>query len=60
MKLREAGRLGLDDRLGRYVDGLYPTVAEASIAQLLPHSAGIVCDGSDSSQWQDRCPFLER
>jgi len=29
MKLREAGKLGLDDRVARYVDGLHPTVAEA-------------------------------
>jgi CubicO group peptidase (beta-lactamase class C family) len=58
MKLREAGKLGLDDRAGRYVEGLHPSVAEATIAQLLSHSAGIVRDGSDSGQWQDRRPFL--
>ena len=28
MKLREAGRLELDDPAGRFVDGLHPTVAE--------------------------------
>jgi D-alanyl-D-alanine carboxypeptidase len=58
MKLREAGRLGLDDRIGQHVEGLHPVVAEATIAQLLSHSAGIVRDGSDSGQWQDRRPFL--
>ena len=42
MKLREVGKLGLDDRIGRHVDGLHPAVAEATIAQLLSHSAGIV------------------
>jgi len=59
MKLREAGELGLDDRIGQYVDGLHPAVGEATIAQLLSHSAGIVRDGTDSGQWQDRRPFLD-
>jgi CubicO group peptidase (beta-lactamase class C family) len=59
MKLREAGRLGLDDRIGQYVDGLHPAVGESTIAQLLSHSAGIVRDGSDSGPWQDRRPFLD-
>jgi D-alanyl-D-alanine carboxypeptidase len=58
MKLREAGKLGLDDRIGKHVEGLHPAVAEATIAQLLSHSAGIVRDGSDGGQWQDRRPFL--
>jgi CubicO group peptidase (beta-lactamase class C family) len=59
MKLREEGRLGLDDRVGRYVDGLNPAIAEATIAQLLSHSTGILRDGSDGGQWQDRRPFLD-
>jgi len=59
MKLREAGGLGLDDRIGRHVDGLHPAVAEATIAQLLSHSAGIVRDGSDDGPWQDRRPFFD-
>src|SRR5262250_1175911 len=59
MKLREAGRLGLDDRIGHYIEGLHPEVAEATIAQLLSHSAGIIRDGSDGGQWQDRRPFLD-
>jgi CubicO group peptidase (beta-lactamase class C family) len=58
MKLREAGKLGLDDRIGKHVGGLHPAVAEATMAQLLSHSAGIVRDGSDGGQWQDRRPFL--
>jgi D-alanyl-D-alanine carboxypeptidase len=57
MKLREAGKLGLDDHIGRHVEGLHPAVAEATIAQLLSHSAGIVRDGSDTAPWQDRRPF---
>jgi CubicO group peptidase (beta-lactamase class C family) len=59
MKLREQGRLGLDDRIGKHVAGLHPDIAEANIAQLLSHSAGIVRDGSDNDQWQDRRPFLD-
>jgi CubicO group peptidase (beta-lactamase class C family) len=59
MKLREAGMLGLDDHIGQHVDGLHPVVAEATIAQLLSHSAGLVRDGSDGGQWHDRHPFLD-
>jgi D-alanyl-D-alanine carboxypeptidase len=58
MKLREEGELGLDDRIGRYVEGLHPGIAAATIGQLLSHSAGIARDGSDGGQWQDRRPFL--
>jgi CubicO group peptidase (beta-lactamase class C family) len=58
MKLREEGKLGLDDRIGHYVEGLHSEIAAARIGQLLSHGAGIVRDGSDSGQWQDRRPFL--
>jgi CubicO group peptidase (beta-lactamase class C family) len=58
MKLREAGKLGLDDHVGKHVEGLHPDIGEATIGQLLSHSAGIVRDGSDGGQWQDRRPFL--
>jgi CubicO group peptidase (beta-lactamase class C family) len=57
MKLRERGELGLDDHIGRYVEGLHPAIAEATIGQLLSHSAGIVRDGNDTAPWQDRRPF---
>jgi CubicO group peptidase (beta-lactamase class C family) len=59
MKLREAGKLGLDDRVGKHVEGLHSDIAEATIGQLLSHTAGIVRDGSDNDQWQDRRPFLD-
>lgn len=52
--------LRLDDRCGDYVDGLHPSVAAATIAQLLSHSGGIVRDGADSGQFLDRCPYLDR
>ena len=58
MKLREAGRLRLDDPVGTYVSGLYPDIAETTIGQLLSHSAGLIRDGMDTGQWQDRRPFL--
>src|SRR5690606_15385667 len=38
--------------------GLHPAVARATLAQLLSHSAGIIRDGHDSGQWQDRRSFL--
>ncbi len=57
-KLREAGLLRLDDPAGQYVDGLHPAIAEATLNQLLSHSAGLTRDGVDAGQWQDRRPFL--
>ncbi|MDP7344507.1 MAG: serine hydrolase domain-containing protein, partial [Alphaproteobacteria bacterium] len=57
-KLRQAGRLRLDDPAGRYIDGLHPVVGEATLGQLLSHGAGLIRDGVDAGQWQDRRPFL--
>ncbi len=58
LRLLEAGMLRLDDAAGQHVDGLHKEVAAATIAQLLSHTAGIVRDGDDTGQWQDRRPFL--
>lgn len=58
LKLRSEGRLRLDDAVGQHVPGLHPKVAEATLAQLLSHSAGMVRDGYDTGQWVDRRPFL--
>ncbi len=58
MKLREGGKLRLDDTAGTYVSGLHRSVAGATIAQLLSHTAGIIRDGTDAGQWVDRRPFL--
>jgi CubicO group peptidase (beta-lactamase class C family) len=58
LKLREQGRLKLDDAVGDYVPDLHPRVAATKIAQLLAHSAGIIRDGSDNGQFVDRRPFL--
>lgn len=57
-KLRETGKLRLDDPAGRYVDGLHPEVAVLTLTQLLSHSAGLIRDGVDAGHWQDRRPFL--
>ena len=57
LKLREAGKLGLDDPVGCYVEGLHPSVAEATLRQLLSHGAGVVRDGADAGQWIDQRPF---
>jgi D-alanyl-D-alanine carboxypeptidase len=59
LKLREQGRLKLDDAVGAHVPGLQPEVAAATLAQLLSHSAGLVRDGADAGQWSDRRPFLD-
>ncbi|HEX4195926.1 MAG TPA: serine hydrolase domain-containing protein [Caulobacteraceae bacterium] len=59
MKLREQGRLTLEDTAGRHVAGLHPDVAGATLAQLLSHTAGIVRDGPDCGYWVDRAPFLD-
>jgi D-alanyl-D-alanine carboxypeptidase len=60
MLLREQGKLGLDDPIGRHVSGLHKDLAGARIAELLSHGAGITRDGDDSGQFLDRRPFLCR
>lgn len=59
MKLRERNKLRLDDPVGQYVEGLHRDIAEATIAQVLSHSAGLVRDGWDAGQWAERRPFLD-
>jgi CubicO group peptidase (beta-lactamase class C family) len=58
MKLREQRQLRLDDPVGQYVKGLHPQVSEATIAQVLSHSAGLTRDGADSGQFIDSRPYL--
>jgi D-alanyl-D-alanine carboxypeptidase len=58
LKLREQGRVRLDDPVGQYLTDLNPRIAETTISQLLSHSAGVVRDGADSGQWTDRRSFL--
>jgi D-alanyl-D-alanine carboxypeptidase len=58
LKLRELGRLRLDDAVGAFVPGLPPAVAEIRLGQLLSHSGGLVRDGADNGQFGDRRPYL--
>jgi CubicO group peptidase (beta-lactamase class C family) len=60
MKLRELGKLKLDDAIGKYVGDLHPEIAGVTLGQVLSHSAGIVRDGKDAGQFSDRRPFLDR
>jgi CubicO group peptidase (beta-lactamase class C family) len=57
MRLREQGKLKLDDTAGQFVGGLHPAVARVTIAQLLSHTAGLIRDGDDAGQFLDRRPF---
>lgn len=57
LKLREQGRIKLDDAAGLYVKGLHREIASATIAQLLSHTAGIFRDGTESPYWEGRAPF---
>lgn len=59
LKLREQGRLRLDDRVGLFVRGLDKRTAAVTIAQLLSHGGGLTRDGRDSGQFDGRRPFLE-
>jgi CubicO group peptidase (beta-lactamase class C family) len=60
MKLRELGKLRLDDTVGQYVSNLNRQIARTTLGQILSHSAGIVRDGKDSGQFSDRRPFFDR
>jgi CubicO group peptidase (beta-lactamase class C family) len=60
MKLREMGKLRLDDAVGQYVAELHPQIAQTTLGQLLSHSAGIVRDGRNAGQFADRRPFFDR
>lgn len=57
LKLREQGRLRLDDPVGTFVSGLNKKTAAATLAQVLSHSAGLVRDGADAGQFDERRPY---
>src|SRR6267154_1070049 len=57
MKLREQGRLRLDDGVGRYLAGLHPIIAQATISQVLSHGAGLFRDGADCGYFAGRRPY---
>jgi D-alanyl-D-alanine carboxypeptidase len=58
MKLREKRKLQLDDSVGRHVGGLRADVGALTLAQLASHSAGLVRDGADATQWALQRAFL--
>src|ERR1700679_2979391 len=58
-RLHEAAKLHLDDPVSRHVHGLDAATGRTTIAQLLSHSSGVLCDGVDASFWQQRRPFLD-
>ena len=60
LKLRELGKLNLDDPVGRYIDGLHRDVAKVTLSQLLSHGGGLVRDGADASQWREKGPFADK
>jgi CubicO group peptidase (beta-lactamase class C family) len=60
MLLRERKKLRLDDEAGAFVPGLHPDIAQATLSQLLSHTAGIVRDGPDSGQFTAQRSFLSR
>jgi CubicO group peptidase (beta-lactamase class C family) len=59
MRLREQRKLKLDDPVGDHVKGLNRALAEATIGQILSHSAGIIRDGTDAGQFVERRPFFD-
>lgn len=59
LRLRELRRLQLDDPVGRHVGGLRADVGALTLAQLASHSAGLVRDGVDATQWSLQRSFLD-
>jgi CubicO group peptidase (beta-lactamase class C family) len=59
LKLRERGKLKLDDTAGMYVEGLHPEIAATTISQLLSHTAGIFRDGTDCAYWAGHAEFSD-
>jgi D-alanyl-D-alanine carboxypeptidase len=59
MKLREQRKLRLDDPVGRHVSDLRADVGALTLSQLASHSAGLVRDGTDATQWSLQRAFLD-
>lgn len=60
LRLVEQGRLRLDDKVGRFIDGLHPEIADVTVAQVLSNSAGLTRDGPDAGQFLDRKPYCSK
>jgi D-alanyl-D-alanine carboxypeptidase len=57
LKLKEQGRLHLDDAVGSFVNDLHPSVAAVTLSQLLTHGGGLSRDGDDAGFFTNRRPF---
>ncbi|MDP9370255.1 MAG: beta-lactamase family protein [Chloroflexota bacterium] len=60
MQLLEAGKLRLDDTAGSWIPELKEAgspLAEATVRELVSHSAGAIRDGVDSTFWAHNRPF---
>ncbi|GAA1491190.1 serine hydrolase domain-containing protein [Brachybacterium sacelli] len=61
LRLRELGRIRLDDALGDHVGELVGTaVADRTLRDLLSHSAGLTRDSDDARWWRLGIPFPDR
>jgi CubicO group peptidase (beta-lactamase class C family) len=60
MQLVEAGKLRLDDTAGSWIPELAEAdspLADATVRQLVSHSAGVIRDGVDATFWAHSRPF---
>ncbi len=64
LQLAEAGRLRLDDPVGRWLPFLEvepgAAIASVTLRELLAHGGGLVRDGHDADFWQLLAPFPDR
>lgn len=61
MRLKEQGRLRLDDTVGDHVAELAESpVADRTLRDLLSHGAGLTRDSDDSRWWRLGIPFADR
>jgi D-alanyl-D-alanine carboxypeptidase len=60
LQLADAGRVGLDDPVGRHVPELDGPVADVRLRELLEHTGGLLRDSRDADFWQHRRPFPDR
>jgi len=60
MQLHQAGRLSLDDSLGRWLDFVDGPAADVTLREVLSHAGGLLRDGREADFWQLRGPFPDR
>ena len=60
MLLRERGQLKLDDKVGAFITDLHDDVAQATIPQLMSHTAGLIRDGNAGNQYTGLRPFADK